>query len=694
MKKPVVMFMVLILPMLFWQCKCNDGNRVKGGSVIKANAVKKVANSLTKEYGEVLAPRIEKGVSQAASLWQKEDGTVEEFETFCKKHFIHQDKERELVFNKISRNFEILWGHFNKVTLDLQWPLDIDEGEIHDIDHLFGGYNVYSHLDDDFYRNKIAFITVLNFPFYSLQEKTELGPRWSRQEWAYARLGDIYTARVPAELSQDYSKANTAANAYIARYNLFVGHLLDDKGETLFPKNLKLLSHWNLRDEIKANYGTERGLEKQQMIYEAMKRIVSQEIPQLAIDSDKVQWNPFKNKVFKDGKEIQFEQEADTRYRRILDCFNALRAMDVYYPESMNTYIKRKFSGEMEIAQPEVEKLFTKLVSSPQVKQVAQLIKKRLNRDLQPFDIWYDGFKARSGVSQEKLDKIVKEKYPDVRALEKDLVNILKKLGFSDEKAAFISSRVEVDAARGSGHAWGPQMKAEKAHLRTRVPEGGMNYKGYNIAVHEFGHNVEQTISLHDVDYYILEGVPNTAFTEALAFVFQGRDLFLLGIEETNPDKKHLLALDTFWSAYEIMGVSLVDMNVWKWLYKNPDANAAQLKEAVVRISKEIWNKHYADVMGVKNQTILGVYSHMVHYPLYLSAYSYGHLIDFQVGQYIEGKDLAVEVQRMFSAGRLVPQLWMKNAVGKEISIDPLLTAVDSALKNFTTKDTMDTKKQ
>jgi len=65
-------------------------------------------------------------------------------------------------------------------------------------------------------------------------------------------------------------------------------------------------------------------------------------------------------------------------------------------------------------------------------------------------------------------------------------------------------------------------MRSEKAHLRTRVEKMGMNYKGYNIAVHEMGHNVEQTFSLNDNDYTLLQGVPNTAFTEALAFVFQG----------------------------------------------------------------------------------------------------------------------------------------------------------------------------
>ena len=63
-----------------------------------------------------------------------------------------------------------------------------------------------------------------------------------------------------------------------------------------------------------------------------------------------------------------------------------------------------------------------------------------------------------------------------------------------------------------------------------------MNYKGFNIAVHEMGHNVEQTFSLNDIDHTLLQGVPNTAFTEALAFVFQNHDLELLGLSK--PDAK------------------------------------------------------------------------------------------------------------------------------------------------------------
>jgi hypothetical protein len=202
--------------------------------------------------------------------------------------------------------------------------------------------------------------------------------------------------------------------------------------------------------------------------------------------------------------------------------------------------------------------------------------------------------------AESELDKIISEKYPDADAFRKDMPNMLMKLGFGNERANMLADNILVDPARGSGHAAGAAMKGEKARLRTRIEKTGMNYKGYNIAVHELGHNVEQTISLNLIDHWLLRGVPNTAFTEAIAFVFQARDLELLGLDDSNKENELISTLNTFWKTYEIAGVALVDMEVWHWMYDNPDATPSQLKEAVLKISKDIWNKYYAPVLGKK----------------------------------------------------------------------------------------------
>jgi len=624
--------LLLVIPFLlsFAGCGKKAGNFAPVKNYIQQATVDKVIKTLADKYGDTEKPRIERGVAQTAALWRETDGKAEDFEKFCTDNFVAGDTAVGTLFNKLQTAFEVLNGNFNKMSLDLRIPLDLVGGEVTPVDKMLGAYSPSAHMSDDFFQNKIAFVTILNFPFYSLKEKTEQGTMWSRKQWAYARMGDMFTSRVPAELLLKISESLSNADSYISSYNIMMGHLVDNDGKTLFPADMKLITHWGIRDELKSNYATPGGLVKQKMIYEVMKRIIDQSIPQEVINNDKVNWNPESNKVFKDGKEVAATPEPDTRYQHLLNNFHAEKAVDPFYP-GYPTYISR-------------------------------------------------AFKARGSMSEDMLTEKTSKLYPDAAAFEKDLPNILKKLGWSEERAAYIASKVQVDPARGSGHAAGAYMKSDKARLRTRITDKGMNYKGYNIAVHEFGHNVEQTMDLQNIDYYMMSGVPNTAFTEALAFIFQKRDLELLGIKENNPEKEELLALDNFWMAYEIMGVALLDMNTWKWMYANPDATPAQLKAAVIDNAKEIWNKYYAPVLGSKDEPILAIYSHMIDNPLYLSNYPVGHLIDFQVEGQITGKPFAAEVERMYRQGRLIPQVWMKGAVGREISIEPILEATTKAL--------------
>lgn len=660
----------------------NNKNRMQTTDFIPDAQVEAVIKQLKDSLGESHAFRIERGVRQVAGLWRESDGTADDFTGFCKSSFITDTAQLSRLFNTLERNFEVINGYYHKMDVMLKAPLQLEGPEITPVDMMFGGYDASAHLADDLYDNKVAFLTALNFPFYTLEEKTELGEGWSRKEWAYARMGDRFISRVPASVQQDISRTVTEADAYISDYNLYMGNLRNENGEQLFPGNMKLISHWGLRDELKSNYAdSEKGLEKQRMIYRVMQRIIDQSIPLQVINSDRYLWAPETNGLLdNNGGTVASTPEDIRRYEVFLKNFRAMRQLDTYSPH-YPTELARAFDGTMEVPQKDVEELFTGLLSSPQVKEVASFIESRLGRELEPFDIWYNGFKSGGGIPEEELTAITSRKYPDAQALEEDLPHILVKLGWSPAKAKEITSLVTVDASRGAGHAWGAAMRNDVARLRTRIGAEGMDYKGYNIAVHEFGHNVEQTITMNDVDYYLLNGVPNTAFTEAVAFLFQKRDLDLLGLKNPNPEDEYYLALDNFWSCYEIMGVSLVDIQVWEWLYAHPDATPEQLKEAVINSAKEIWNSYYAGVLGGEDEILLGVYSHMIDYPLYLPNYPMGHLIAFQIEQQVRGKNLADEIDRMYTQGSIIPQVWMKNSVGSPISIEPLLAATNEALQ-------------
>ncbi len=652
----------------------NEATMVMVDSNISESAIKAVISEISTSDKALL----EKGVRQAAALWRAEDGSEAEFVQFVKDNYVADPEAKKTLYDKLARADEILAGAYNQVTIDLQKPTILAGPEPDNVDYILSAYSPYSHMSDDMFQNKLAFITKLNFPFYTLAEKNELGKGWSRLEWAYARMGDGYNSRVPAEVSIAGSKAYSDAENYIASYNIMMGHVLTDDGRKLFPEDMVLLSHWNLRDELKSNYAdVPDANEKQEMIYRIMERIIAQDIPAAVVNNPDYDWAPYSNKTWKDGKEVSLEAEGAVRYQRILDEYHADLLADKYNPD-MPTGIIRNFEGSMEVSADEIEKLFVELVSSEQVRKVGALIKERLGRDLRPYDIWYDGFKSRSTMPEDVLTAQTRKLYPTPDAFQAGMPKMLQNLGFSRERAAYIADKIAVEGARGSGHAWGTQGKGYKSFLRTRIGAEGMDYKGYNIAVHEFGHNVEQTLDTYDIDYYTLSGVPNTGFTETLAFVFQKRDLRLLGHKSVIDDNT---TLDIFWGMYEIMGVSLVDMYTWRWLYENPDATAEDLRDNCIRIAKEVWNKHYEPVLGTHDSTILAVYSHMVNSPMYLPNYPYGHIIEYQIEEHFSKlynpNHIAPEIDRIWRIGRLTPDAWMNEAVGSDVSTKPILNAID-----------------
>ena len=672
--------------LLFLAVGCGTKDTGNTMSSIDEQTINEVVANLERLHGDAAAARARRSVPQVAAMWTSEDGTADEFKQFCEHFYLADSIALGSMAATVQANLESLWGCFNKMSVDLKLPLHVSGPEPTALDELFGGYDPSAHFDDDMFQQKIAFAVVLNFPFYTLAEKDSLGAGWNRTQWAYARLGDLFTSRVPADCNQLLANQLAAADNYISNYNIMMGCLVDEQGKTLFPPDMALITHWGLRDELKTHYNEgDSGLTKQRMIYQVMRRIIDQSIPQCVINNDHYRWNPYSNTVVdRQGKPSDHaDPEPDTRYRFFLDNFHAMQQVDLFNPR-YPTAIARAFEQDMEVSYNEIEKLFTAFLSAPEVGQVAALIEKRLGRKLEPFDIWYDGFKSRSSINEEQLSAQTRSLYPNKEAFaSKGMPSILKQLGFAPDRIQFICSHVTVDPSRGAGHAWESNMRFDNARLRTRIGERGMDYKGYNIAVHEFGHNVEQTITLHDVDNYIMKGVPNTAFTEALAFVFQSRDLAFLGYRNSNPNQEALETLDIFWGCYEIMGVSLVDMYSWHWLYDHPDATVQQLKEQVIAIARMVWNKYYAPILGEENSTILAIYSHMIDSPLYLPNYPYGHIIQFQIEQQLKGKNIASEIERIYPVGRLTPQHWMRHAVGSEVSTQPLLAAAAEALKEL-----------
>jgi hypothetical protein len=674
---------------------------------LPSDTLKALKEEMVARHGVGQRQRIERGIDQVAALWGRDDGSDETLLAFARENFISDQRLLDGTFARLQHTLEQVDGHLNEIGREMRYASKVDVGPVLPVETLLASMDPHAHIEEDLFSSKVAFVVLLNFPLTSLDDRTRDGKNWSRRQWAEARLALRFSRRIPAAVKQGIRKASAAGDAYIAAYNIWMHHLVDEKGRRPFPKGMRLISHWNLRDELKADYAEPEGVLKQRMIATVLERIVTQSIPQVVIDNPVVDWSPVSNTVDAAPEEtiesdappleiggrprgnatqVSSEREEDARYAHLLATFHAAREADPYCPGTP-TLIARRFEENRELSETRVIQLLEDVLTSPLAPRVARLIETRLGRKLEAFDIWYSGFQPRGPYSEEKLDAIVRERYPTVDAFQADLGRLLTVLGFTPDRAAYLAGNIVVDPSRGAGHAMPALRRGDKPRLRTRVGKDGMDYKGYNIAIHELGHNVEQIFSLYDVDHTLLARVPNNSFTEALAFVFQRRDLELLGLELLDlengaAESERLSTLNTFWMTYEIAGPAMVDILVWRWMYEHPDANPAALREATVRISREVWNRYYASVLGVRDSVLLGVYSHMVSLMMYLPDYPLGHLIAFQIEEHLEqGKDLGEEFERMATFGSVTPDLWMEHATGSLVSAEPLLRATERALK-------------
>ena len=366
-------------------------------SVLTEQDVQETVAAVMAAKPEADSARVARGVAQAAALWQAQDGTAEEFKAFAVAQVAANDTERAALMEQLSRIWERCYESADMLSVELLKPTQLTNAATPGKpDWIMSAYSPMAHFSDDMFANKMAFLTILNFPHYTLAEKNTLGGEWTRFEWAAARMGDMFTTRVPARVEQEVAQAYADAENYIADYNIYMGSLLTEDGRRLWDEDVVLLSHWNLRDELKANYGKDTlSQERQEMIFRVMQRIIDQSIPRAVINAP-CDWKPYSNTC------AQPNREPDTRYERILGHFHAYQQVDAYCPQAP-TAIIRNFEESIEMPLAQVDSLFRSLISAPEVAAVGKRIEQRLGRGLRPYDIWYDGFKTRATLDQDAL---------------------------------------------------------------------------------------------------------------------------------------------------------------------------------------------------------------------------------------------------------------------------------------------------
>jgi hypothetical protein len=620
---------------------------------------------LTARYGPDQRLRIQRGLAQAARFWRPGDGGAGEFEGFVRAQFAGRPADLDRLFERLEQVMASLEGRLLGIGRGLREPA---EDPPLPVDALLATLEPGIHLPEDAFRDKLAFAVLLNFPLTTVQERVRDGGSWTRRQWAEAWLTERFARRAPAQADQAGAEAAAAAERTIAGLTIRADHLLDARGRHPFPPGLRLLAHWDLRDEIRAQYREgPAGLARQRELQKVLERLVTQTIPAVVIDNPGVDWDPASNALQPAGQDAAPDE---TRYRMLLRTFQAARELDPYCPLAPTRMAR--VDQERQLSEARVRALLEAVCGSPLAARTARCIRGRLGRALEPFDIWY-AFPGEAG----RLDDQVRRRYPTANAYAQDLPNLLRALGFTPEKAAWLAGRIQVAPARGSGYALGARPWAD---LRVRVPigPGGMDARGFHIAVHETGHAAALCFARDQAEPPLAAGAPRAAFAEALAWMFQARDLELLG----QPRPAAATVLEAFWSTWEMAGSALVDLDVWHWLYQHPGASAAELEAAVAAAAGALWNRYYAPLLGQKDCVLLACRSHLVTDGLGLPDYPLSRMIAFQIRRGL-GPDgrLGDAFERCARLGRLTPDLWMTRATGSPLGPEALLEATEAALQ-------------
>lgn len=322
-----------------------------------------LVDRLVKRHGEAVRARAERGVKQVLAFWRPADGDGASLEAFVDKAFVPDAAGQTALLERFSKAFEQLDGHLLEIGRAWRSWSELEVGPQLPVDERFAAFDVGAHVSEDLFDSKLAFVALLNFPQPTLEEMNAKGPSWSRQEWAMARLTRRFALRPSGAANQARAEAEANAEAYIAGDNFWMHHLLSADGKRLFPKGMRLLTHWNLRDQIKADYATKDralALARQRLILQLMDRIVEQSLPLGVIDDPRVDWNLATHTVMASppdeveteqmahqGKRpttprVSTEREPDTRYAVLLADFNAVRKTDADSPLA-RTEIARRF---------------------------------------------------------------------------------------------------------------------------------------------------------------------------------------------------------------------------------------------------------------------------------------------------------------------------------------------------------------
>lgn len=629
-------------------------------------ALSALISELVGRYGEAHRGDIERGVLAGRRVLAGGDA---EFAAFCRRQYLPPGVDRDALLHRLDAFVHLAAGAMEVVGKAARAGIDIADLSLTPAEEVLGRFSVGTHLSEDLRRSHLAALIQLNFGTNATD------PPATRDGWAARRLANVGREVIPADLLSRMAAAAAEANTFISRYNLYLENL--DFGDPLvqFPPGTRLISHWGLRDYLVSLNGKPHALPKQRAILDLLRRVVDGEIPAEVLDNPSARWNLREDFVETDGRRVPAVGHGPLRWEVFRRLFQIRRQIDPH--TRYGNLIDEAFRQRREMPESQVVEMLEAILSAPQAAGVVKVISRLLRRPPEVFDIYFEDFQGFGLRSPLAFD--LGARYPNAKALTEAIPSILVTLGWAEDRARRIGSHIRVDNARASGHASRPATDTDQQLLRVRVGPGGISELEFSTFMHELGHCVEGVLSSYEMDFKGLWGVPNSAIGEGFAFTFEVHADEILGRHAWRDPA--LDALGCFWETFEVAGPALTEIRFFHWLYEHPEATAEEMQRAVRSLGDEVWGQYYARLFGAEGFGLMAAYSHMLTCSLYLPEYPLGHAISYQIHRFLRGRDMAMEMGRMCRLGKLYPDSWMREAVGGEISVEPLLVEAAAALR-------------
>ncbi len=164
------------------------------------SSMDKLESELVAKYGESQRARLRRGMTQVGNFWRAEDGDAPAFEEFVRTNFAGEQATLDTMFSRLQSNLEQLDGHMGEIGREFRQQSDLDLGPILGFDDLFAAYDPAAHLNDDFFKNKLAFVVLLNFPLTTLEQKLSEGDKWSRRSGRKLVSPSVFPNACPRKL--------------------------------------------------------------------------------------------------------------------------------------------------------------------------------------------------------------------------------------------------------------------------------------------------------------------------------------------------------------------------------------------------------------------------------------------------------------------------------------------------------------